>query len=446
MDHLALVHLTNSRPLNSSEGMIVESAFRRSGGFNQSQEDRLRLRQTLHYSLQSAVTDHAYGSFEGRQWAVVAPLREALNSNGRPESLLASDVAFFPQNGQMVLPGAVLIEFTNDLDESLFIEPNPSGLRVATALTPANKTQALEYFEQLSHQGQDLNGVLSQLKDANKTWSTAELTELGISAALASLNKPTLQHLKGISPGSPMGFDGWLTSSEVDQLALEIENQYADEGMGPIHRARHDGTAGDQLFTALSRLNKDVLSELKQTAPPRVLAEIQNWEQSDFFNQLRSHAILKEIMDGPGKVVLDSGRETPGLVGSLFGFRASGQYESLRLGSISLPEVQAVISNLSEQQHAALLKRLSERSDNAQEMGSAYRHMLHALSPATSQPPPPPPTGFASQTPPPPPAVASPIAPSSFSQDRLTAYRQLKAPQHADASPGNQMRSRLSVG
>lgn len=411
-DQLALVHVTARPPVPTDEGMVLDTGFHHYGGHAQEPEkDRLRLRQTLHFTLQSAVTDHAYGSFEGRQWAVVAPLESAVKANGRPESLLASDVAFFPKEGQMVLPGGILVEFANDLPPDVFIQRAENGtLRVSTELGGPNLSQARQWFAQLGQQGHDVSAIEQRLVREEQEWTAPEITEMGISAALAALNKPTLHRLAGVEPGSAMGFDGWLSRSHLEDLKDHVERWAPAEDMGPIAVGRHDGLSGDRLMRAVSLANPDLLQEIQDApqTPPRIRAEAERWGRSPLFHRQRSVEIWRELREGPSKITNDLGQERPGLVGTFFGRQAIPSFAHPRLGQIKADEIDQVVRQAKPEQRNELLDSVLRQNTSPEGLPPAYQRLaqwLHQMGARAKLPP-----STMERTgalPPPPPLVAA---------------------------------------
>lgn len=422
---LALVHLTQAKPIMEDGVWHIETSFRRGGGFSQNpMSDRIQARQTLHYSLQSAVTDHVYGQFEGRQWAVISPLTQALEANGVPETMLASDMAFFPQAGRMKLPESQVVEFTNDLPSHIFIQQTEGGLKVAKNVTPENTEQAKQWFSNLEASGHPAPSILQKLNDPASTWSETEITEAGITSALAALNKPSLENLRNITPGSPMGFDGWLSRKELEPLVQEIEKSYSSHGMGAISIGRHNGAWGDQLFDVINSQNNEKLDELidNKDVPPRIKAAMNDWKESSLYQKVREKEIWKELEHGSIKILEDSGRERPGIVGSMFGPRASGFFDHPRMGPIEFDEVDSILSKSSPEQRTELAKSLTERAKDPDNMPSSLLKMAGYVesSKKAMTPPPPPPAPFsppplwrkkeemAFSRPPPPPTNFSP--------------------------------------
>ena len=391
INSLALVHSTNDRPRFVDDQMIVDTSFSRAGGFLQ-QTPTIQGRQTLHFCLQSAVTDHAYGKFEGRKWIVVAPLEEALLANGQPESLLASDVAFFPKNGSMILPKSQLIEFTDALPSNEFICPTPQGFQVSRSLNANNLSQALEWFDNLASQGFDVKIVQKQLKDPAQQWTGAQITEFAVTAALTRLGKPSLHHIKGTEPGSPMSFDGWASTSEIEELKHQIEENYPTADMETIQVGRHDGTNGDRLLSAVVGMNHDKIRDIYDDpkTPLRIKNAAKQWAQSDLLRRQRYSAILHELHDGPMLVSNDFGQEQPGLIASLLGQNPQTSFQHNTLGAISIDELNNMVQSLTPSQRNHIDERWNERLTEETSMSTTISQAKGWLA-SFSQPPPAPP-------------------------------------------------------
>lgn len=396
LEDLALVHATAAKPLQRDGQWVVQTSFKRAGGFAQDVgSDRLKGRQTLHFTLQSAVTDHLYGQFQGRQWMVVAPLDLALAYNHQPESLIAADVAFFPENGEMALPGSWLLEFASDLPEEVFIERNANTLRVAQAITPQNRGQAQAWFSELSSRGADVSAIEDLLASGHAI-DGAQLTEMGVSSALALMGKPSLHNLKKIPPAAPMSFLGWMDVQELRALSDQIQSRgYMTNDLPSPALMKHDGMPGDRLFSAVSRLNYDMLSDLMASAstPLRIRSAIDQWQGSDFLRVKRGQAILKEITRGAHRVEDDLGRESPGLVSSLFA-RHQSTYHHPTLGTIELSEVMSTLSHLGPERKEQLVQILDERSMEKGASFAAFQSLATSMKrdlPGGGVPPPAPP-------------------------------------------------------
>lgn len=446
-DQLALVHVTALRPTQTDQGWVLETAFQRAGGHAQDPEAGTpRFRQTLHYTLQSAVTDHAYGSFEGRPYAVVAPLTEAVQANGRPESLLASDVAFFPKQGQMVLPGAVVVKFANDLPPDVFIQREENGvLRVSTELGGPNLEQARSWFSQLSAQGHDVSAVEQMLAREDQEWTTPEVTEIGVSAALAEINKPNLHHLMGISPGAPMGFDGWLPQSELLEVKQHLEGLAPSEDMGPIAIGRHDGLAGDRLMRAASLANPALLQEIQDiaTVPERIRQAAERWKESPLLQRQRAVEIWRELRNGPSLIANDLGQERPGMVRTLFAQSPVPFFNHPRLGTVSAEEVDRVVrQGTPEQRNDLLTATVAQATDTG--LSPAYQRLARWLNELGARMELPLPTMEATgPLPPPPPQVEVTGADVTFPS--LAQWRQQRAHPGLDAFEDPERRPGLRV-
>ena len=388
---LALVHSTADKPLPIGDALKIDTSFARAGGLAQ-QSDNIKGRQTLHFCLQSAVTDHAYGKFEGRKWVVVAPLEEALVENGRPESLLASDVAFFPRGGSMTLPKAQLIEFTDALPPTEFIRSTQEGFQVSRVLNTSNLPQAQVWFDELATQGVDVSAIQKQLKSPSQQWTNAQITEFAVSSALARLGKPSLHHLKGLEPGTPMSFDGWANPTELDSLKHHIESSYTSDGAGSVFVGRHDGMAGDRLLSAVARLNYDEILEIQNNpaTPPRIKDAAQEWSQSNLIARHRASVISHDLREGPELIANDIGQERPGIVGAFFGFQSNLAFKHPQLGQVTLDEVNNVVKGLSVSERNQMEARWDERFQEGGNMASSFQHAKSWLTSFNHQPPTPP--------------------------------------------------------
>lgn len=409
---LSLIHVTDAPPQWSPEGIQIETGFRRHGGFAQPIDQRFRTRQTLHYTLQSAVTDHAYGSFENKRWAVVAPFDRALEANGRPESLLASDVAFFPQEGRMTLPGASILEFSPDIPSDLFIRSTPTGFQVAKAFTPENIPQARQWLEKLSLEGHDVTALQKKLSSPEALSSPAAFaTEVAVASALAQQNRPSLSALRNIEPGSAMGFDGWMPRHELVALAKDIEASTPSSEMGAIKVGRHDGTPGDQLAWMASRLNLDGIKSIRDLddAPPRIQEAASAWLASPLMGQRRAKWIRQEILEGDAVLANDNGAERPGLVGALYGAVPANDFVHPTVGRVHRLEADQALFELSLDERRQFVQKVDDRLQGGTQMAASFSRLRdwtdQSLGQNMASAPPPVPAG-----PPPLPSIAFPSA------------------------------------
>lgn len=292
-----------------------------------------------------------------------------------------------------------------------FIQRAENGtLRVSTELGGPNLSQARQWFARLGEQGYDVSAIEQRLVREEQEWTTSEITEMGISAALAEIGKPSLNNLAGVAPGSAMGFDGWLPRPQLEDLRHHLERWAPAEDMGPIAVGRHDGLGGDRLMRAASLANPALLKELKddpQTSP-RIRAAAELWEQSPLLHRQRAVEIWRELREGPSKISNDLGQERPGMVSTFFGRQAIATFEHPRLGQVRADEVDQVVRQAKPEQRNELLESVLRQNTSPEGLPPAYQRLaqwLHQMGAHAKFPP-----STMERTgalPPPPPLVAA---------------------------------------
>lgn len=367
INQLALVHRAEKRPGRNADGnLVMETSFEGSGGHGQiAPGTEGRFRQTLHFALQAAVSDHVYGSFEGRPFLLVAPLIPTLLANGRPESLLTSDVAFFPEQGQMRFPGAVMVEVDASMPSTEFARWDNDVLRVNPLLSPANLKHAQELFAHATTSGVDMSPFQSALASSSATQMSAPaLIDMALGLALARINAPSLNAHLGQELGAPMGFDGWAETKHVKELARYVNEHIPANGMGDTQVSRHSGMPGDRLFSAVNRSNADLVEDLAKDAAvsPRIRAAAKEWQDSAHLSQARRALLVNEILNGPDKITDANGAERPGMVRSLFGPRVAVGFEHPKMGMIQRDELEGAIKAASPDTIKQIDQSLQARS------------------------------------------------------------------------------------
>lgn len=386
LSKLALVHLSSSPLAFDDQGNgVLRSAFDRSGGFAQPGASP-RTRRTLHFTLQAPVTDHAYGNFEHNRFMVVVPLQGVVEHNGRPETLLASDVAFLPE-GALVLPRAIQVQFGSALlRPAEFARWEGSELHLAAKVTRDNADQ-LQAFLRAEASARPESGLAelgAQLKELLRQGEARAVKALATAVALARLDCPTLHHARGQDPLAPMAFDGWAAPAELEALAAAIEAAAPDAGTGRVRVGRHDGAGGDRLSSYAARANVDQLTALA-TDPaqsPRVRAFATEWTQSPLIARLRTWAILDLLKDPAVKVMDASGVERPSLARAIF---TADSYQDPRLGSVAKSEVEAALARaLPATRHAirvVVQERQAAREAQGEPPHPADESLLRQLTP-----------------------------------------------------------------
>lgn len=120
LEQLAAVHLTDYKPqIHNGSYTIQSSHDATSGKFN---------RHTVHFALNHTVRSHMMGNWEQRRYAIVAPLKGLIESNGDPSSLLPVDTFFEASPGEpLVLPEGTTIVHPGLLQAGKLVDRRADG-------------------------------------------------------------------------------------------------------------------------------------------------------------------------------------------------------------------------------------------------------------------------------------------------------------------------------
>ena len=370
---LVLIHATPRRPtLDPSGNVQVLSAFKNAGGFDQVTDpalidDRKPLgvttRPSVHFTLQDPVSDHAYGSFEGREFTIYAPLEAAISTNGAPESLFTSDTAFFAPDKPVVLPGAVVvqIDLKNQLKDHEFSRTIDGGLLVSSVLTEKNRAHAEELLAaaELKSPGLGAKEMLSYAQGASGALCAAEISK---TLALGMLGAPTINKALGVKPESKIGFDGWASAESLREFLAEVPNI---ENKSVISIGRHDATSGDAVNTYFRTGNTARLDEIKGDKNPAIARFAQTITDSALHQRVRQHEILAELANEQSVITDSLGRSSPGMARSLF--REDGHtYHSSQLGEVTKQEALLAIQSGSDVELKKVISNVFTRNSTSE--------------------------------------------------------------------------------
>jgi hypothetical protein len=103
---------------------------------------KIGTRHSVHFTLQAPVTNHVYGTFDGDH-TIYGNLDATIRSNGiTPETVLATDTAFVPDNGSLHIPNAVLLTRVDSLPDGQFMQQTGNKIQVCRAIDSDNITDA----------------------------------------------------------------------------------------------------------------------------------------------------------------------------------------------------------------------------------------------------------------------------------------------------------------
>lgn len=121
LSDLVIIRITANLPQKRGGEMFLQSPFDGTGG-------RLP-RNTLHFTLNHIVGEHAYGSWTGVPYTIVAPLDKVVEMNGLPRSINAADTYFDISPGSTLrLPKETVIVKPEGLPEGILFKDKSQGV------------------------------------------------------------------------------------------------------------------------------------------------------------------------------------------------------------------------------------------------------------------------------------------------------------------------------
>ena len=366
---LALVHTTSYRPgLDKDGNLEIKSSFEAAGGFNQKPDPSIEdskspfgvgMRPTVHFSLQEPVTDHAYGSFEGREYTVYAPLKSAIEKNGAPEAVMSADTSFFAAESSVKLPGAVLVKVDagKELSADAIAQHKNGMMVVAQELNDSNRSNAIALLKAAEQKNPGLGAgeMAVYAETANGPRASAEVSK---ALALNEIGAPTLNKAIGFKYEGNVGFDGWATHATTQQFVRElpIPQQTRDQ----IHVGRHDGSQADKLNSAFRRGNHAELQEVASAEKnPAIASFAEKLNSSELISKVRDNLILQELANKEAKTHDGMGVSSNGMARTLY--TGGNSFESEKLGTVTSLEADKALTKATNQQldliSAALLSR-----------------------------------------------------------------------------------------
>lgn len=372
---LALVHTTSYRPgLDKDGNLEIKSSFEGAGGFNQKPDPSIEdskspfgvgMRPTVHFSLQEPVTDHAYGSFEGREYTVYAPLQQAIEKNGAPEAVMSADTSFFAPESSVKLPGAVLVKVDagKELAADTFAQHKDGMMVIAQELNDNNRANAITLLKAAEQRNPGLGAgeMAVYAETANGPRASAEVSK---ALALNEIGAPTLNKAIDFKYEGNVGFDGWATHANTQQFVQElpVPQQTRDH----IHVGRHDGSAADKLNSAFRRGNhaemQDVASAEKN---PTIASFAEKLNSSELMSKVRDNLILQELANKDYKTFDSMGASSNGMARTIYAGERS--FESDKLGTVTPLQADKALTRASDQQLDLISTALLSRDVNGPE-------------------------------------------------------------------------------
>jgi hypothetical protein len=148
---LVAVHTTEVRPLLGGKILrsTAEFGVGTSGQFP---------RDSVHFSLNHAVTSHNSGDFSGRPFTIVAPMGGMLENNGAPRAMADVDTYFMtsPSDGLILPEDTVIIELVKKVDDNIGIVQSDGSWIINTEIlhSPAGVEKLAAEVSRLSVGGE----------------------------------------------------------------------------------------------------------------------------------------------------------------------------------------------------------------------------------------------------------------------------------------------------
>lgn len=388
---LALVHATNRKPLIDADGVHVLSAMAAAGGDRQVLDAirassshapyGLNARVNVHFTLQEPVGDHAYGKFSGRRYTVYAPLVAALESNGAPETFIASDVAFFAPDRGVHLPDAVLAEADIDgkLADDVFGVFQGSEILHAVSLNDANRGQAIALLTAANEEAPHL-GLEQAIQYAKTASGSQAAVDISKTLALAKIQCPTLNAALGHEYERDLqGYDGWADTEALESFVAQAEN------LKGAMVARHSGQPGDLLHNAIIYGNPALCDQVVEEARRRGRTAIADFAAripgSRLFQTFRDLHIMAELASHSTKmttILWSDGAEIKSFARALFGGESSWPHPVL--GVVPREEVVEAIGRAHPLQLAKVYEALLARGADMPSANQADRALLDRVT------------------------------------------------------------------
>lgn len=388
---LALVHATNRKPLIDADGAHVLGAMAAAGGDHQTLDGALagsshapyglKARVNVHFTLQEPVGDHAYGKFSGRRYTVYAPLVAALESNGAPETFIASDVAFFAPDRGVHLPGAVLAEADIDgkLADDVFGVFQGCEILHAVSLSDANRGQAIALLTAASEEAPHL-GLEQAIQYAKTASGSQAAVDISKTLALAKIQCPTLNAALGHEYERDLqGYDGWANTAALESFVAQAEN------LQGAMVTRHSGQPGDLLHKAIIYGNPALCDEVAEEARRKGHTAIADFAAripgSRLFQTFRDLHIMAALASHSTKMTAglwSEDAEIKSFARALFGGESSWPHPVL--GSVPREEVVEAIGRAHPLQLAKVYEALVARGADMPSANQADRALLDRVT------------------------------------------------------------------
>lgn len=369
---LVLVHATNREPeVNEKGNLEIKSAFHSAGGFEQKTDPEISdlrknygvsTRPSVHFTIQEPVTDHAYGSFEGREYLVFSPMKEAIQVNGRPESFISSDVAFFAPEKAVELPGSVVVKFdrNGELSADEFAKNVGGVLVVSREITDENRQHAISLLRAAEERAPNL-GAAEAAEFAGQASGNRAAVEVAKTLALNTLEAPSINKQLGVQFESNLSFDGWSSYKANEDFIKSLP--IPSEEKSGIYIGRHGDSLGNELNDRLRRGDIAGVKEVSSAAAG-VNKEISEFAgklaESELMRGIFNHKVMAELANPKALTENEFGQSQYGMARTLYS-RGEPFYDSPYFGRVTREDADRAIEGATKTELLAVKAALIER-------------------------------------------------------------------------------------
>lgn len=289
-----IAHRTDFPAHRTEDGYAIGSAFYENGGLNQDIDignPHPLNAVNVHFAVQGTVADHVEGKWAGRKYTIYAPLTDALQSNGLPETLLTADTAFVSTERRVDLPGAHMIEDVpaGTLDYDFLQTAKDGHTLMAGEVNHQNKNSALRQLEIMRDRWAPRSPAI--LMEHIDDIQNNRFSKVDMSLMRDVIGANLLRSAPDFYFGEKKK-EGFLSMNDGAALAALVNREFSGSSHYHTSTDLHTGCAGDRLRHP-ENLNKDdliAISKMDNVHPSlRDIAE--QWVNSDTHSKLRGQAI-----------------------------------------------------------------------------------------------------------------------------------------------------------
>lgn len=241
LESLVAVHATRYLPIQGEEGLEMTTTFEAS--------DWEIPRDTIHFSLNHHVAPHMYGSWSDTPYAVISPLKEIMDANGKPAVLNTVDTFWEVGPGKRLkLPKNTAIVQPGDLPDGEIISGVETGdIRYkASGLEPKD---VATLSNELSDRGRDnLNRNLLRIIGDNFSEYP-----LGNQIKLSKEEMESLREIAGFF-GSPLN------------VLVDLQGRAAEDVVRSVLSMAEIETTNEQRETIAEKIKRRMVATIKSVA------------------------------------------------------------------------------------------------------------------------------------------------------------------------------------